>query len=225
MAPTKPTDDPAKDKKPLPNKPETKLPPIPHGSRIHKRPLPGPPPSAHPRITPNSTRRAASPATVEARMATADPDGYIPSPRAAHTVVIKVASGASFMSLVRRARKALEKAPGRQNTTGLPLAARVAALRVGGSNSGGGGVGSGGTGRVFSDALDDVVFVATGKAIAKAVEVAGLFTREKDLRVLMRTRSLKAVDDVVAEDEEGDLEDEVRVRYLSCLEVGIRWAS
>jgi ribonuclease P/MRP protein subunit POP7 len=57
------------------------------------------------------------------------------------------------------------------------------------------------------------------------VDVAGLFTREKDLLVLMRTRSLKAVDDVVAEDEEGDLEDEVRVRYLSCLEVGIRWAS
>jgi ribonuclease P/MRP protein subunit POP7 len=73
--------------------------------------------------------------------------------------------------------------------------------------------------------LDDVVLVATGRAISKAVDVAGLFTREKDLLVLMRTRSLKAVDDVVAEDEEGDLEDEVRVRYLSCLEVGIRWAS
>lgn len=160
-------------------------------------------------------------------MAAADPDGYIPTPRAAHTAVIKVSSGASFMSLVRRARKALDKAPGRQSTTGLPLAARVAQLKVGGSGgAGAGGVGGagGGTGRVFSDALDDVVLVATGRAISKAVDVAGLFTREKDLLVLMRTRSLRAVDDVVAEDE-GDLEDEVRVRYLSCLEVGIRWAS
>lgn len=157
-------------------------------------------------------------------MAAADPDGYIPAPRAAHTAVIKVSSGASFMSLVRRARKALDKAPGRQSTTGLPLAARVAQLKVGGSGGAGAGGAGGGTGRVFSDALDDVVLVATGRAISKAVDVAGLFTREKDLLVLMRTRSLRAVDDVVAEDE-GDLEDEVRVRYLSCLEVGIRWAS
>ncbi|KAK3290276.1 Rpp20 subunit of nuclear RNase MRP and P-domain-containing protein [Chaetomium fimeti] len=240
MAPTKPTNDELAQQKALPNKPETKLPPIPHGSRIQKRPLPGPSPSARPRTntnsTANSSRRSASPSSIEARMAAADPDGYLPPPRASHTAVIKVSSGASFMSLVRRARKALDKAPARQTTKGLPLAARVAALKVRGGVSGGvaGGGGSsaaavgngrGPTGRLLADALDDVVLVATGRAIEKAVDVAGLFTREKDLVVLMRTRSLRAVDDVVAEDEEADVEDEVRVRYVSSLEVGIRWAS
>ncbi|KAH6855427.1 Rpp20 subunit of nuclear RNase MRP and P-domain-containing protein [Chaetomium sp. MPI-CAGE-AT-0009] len=239
MAPTKPTSDELAQQKALTNKPETKLPPIPHGSRIQKRPLPGPSPSARPRTTttPNSrTHRSGSPTSVEARMAAADPDGYLPPPRASHTAVIKVSSGASFMSLVRRARKALEKAPARQSTKGLPLAARVAALKVGGAGSGGGGGGGGGAssgavgngrgpGRLLADALDDVVLVATGRAIEKAVDVAGLFTREKDLVVLMRTRSLRAVDDVMAEDEEADIEDEVRVRYVSSLEVGIRWAS
>jgi ribonuclease P/MRP protein subunit POP7 len=68
-----------------------------------------------------------------------------------------------------------------------------------------------------------VVLVATGKAIARAVEVAGFFTREKDLAVLLRTRSVRAVDDVVAADDDADVEDQVRVRGLSCVEVGIRW--
>ncbi|KAK4041509.1 Rpp20 subunit of nuclear RNase MRP and P-domain-containing protein [Parachaetomium inaequale] len=225
MAPTPPTSN--SNQNTLPNKPETKLPPIPHGSRIQKRPLPGPSPAARPRTT--------APMSIEQRMATADPDGYIPPPRATHTAVIKVSSGASFMSLVRRVRKALEKAPACQSTKGLPLTARVAALKVGGgnggNNKGAGGNGSGstttgrGTSGLIADALDDVVLVATGRAIERAVDVAGFFTREKDLVVLMRTRTLRAVDDVVAVDEEADVEDEVRVRYVNCLEVGVRWAS
>lgn len=148
------------------------------------------------------------------------------------------------MSLVRRVRKALEKAPSsalsQHSTKGLPLAARIAALKVarpsggGGSTTGGGGkggntegvgIGGGGRGRagVIADALDDVVLVATGRAIERAVDVGGFFTREKDLAVLVRTRTVRAVDDVVAEDEEADVEDQVRVRGVSCVEVGIRW--
>jgi ribonuclease P/MRP protein subunit POP7 len=69
-----------------------------------------------------------------------------------------------------------------------------------------------------------VVLVATGRAIEKASEVGGFFTREKDLVVLVRTRTLQAVDDVVVEDEEADVEDQVRVRCVSCVEIGIRWA-
>ncbi|AEO64868.1 uncharacterized protein THITE_2111223 [Thermothielavioides terrestris NRRL 8126] len=131
------------------------------------------------------------------------------------------------MSLVRRVRKALEKRTQAQaSTKRLPLAARVAAVKAAASAPGAGtGGGAGGNGAAAEDALDDVVLVATGKAIARAVEVGGFFTRERDLLVLVRTRTLQAVDDVVAGDEDGDGEDQVRVRNVSCVEVGIRWAS
>jgi ribonuclease P/MRP protein subunit POP7 len=135
------------------------------------------------------------------------------------------------MSLVRRVRKALDKAPAQHSTRGLPLTARIAALKVAKPGDGV-GVGVGGShgnvgrgqGGIISDALDDVVLVATGRAIEKAIDVGGFFTREKDLIVLVRTRTLQAVDDVVVEDEEADVEDQVRVRCLSCVEIGIRWA-
>ncbi|KAL2134975.1 hypothetical protein VTI74DRAFT_10202 [Chaetomium olivicolor] len=193
--------------KPLSNRPETKLPRIPQGSCIQKRPLPGPFPSARPR---SSAPRLSS--------SSFDPDGYLPPPRATHTSVIKVSSGASFMSLVKRVRQGLEKAPSLQATKGLPLSARVAALRVAKPNSKTQQQG------VIEDSPDDVVLVATGRAIQKAVEVGGFFTRERDLVVLVRTRTLQAIDDIVARDEEADVEDQVRVRNVSCVEVGIRWA-
>lgn len=120
------------------------------------------------------------------------------------------------MSLVRRVRKGLENGP--QKTKGLALTARIAALEVrksGGSSRCG----------VVEDALDDVVLVATGRAIQNAIEVGGFFTRERDLVVLTRTRTLRAIDDIVAEDEDADVEDRVQVRNISCVEVGIRWAS
>jgi ribonuclease P/MRP protein subunit POP7 len=126
------------------------------------------------------------------------------------------------MSLVRRVRKALDKAPAQNSTRGLPLTARIAALKVAKSGDGVGVGGSHGNvgrgqGGIISDALDDVVLVATGRAIEKAIDVGGFFTREKDLIVLVRTRTLQAVDDVVVEDEEADVEDQVRVRCLSCV--------
>ncbi|KAK4133568.1 hypothetical protein BT67DRAFT_423729 [Trichocladium antarcticum] len=207
MSPTPATANKGADPKALANRPENKLPPIPKGSRIQKRPLPGPPPFSKSQNTLSANVRTA-PAT--------EPDGYTLPPRATHTVVIKVASSASFMSLVRRVRKALEKGPP-QKTKGLALAARVAALDVRGR-------GAGGQAGPVEDALDDVVLVATGRAIQRAVEVGAFFTRERDLVVLARTRTLRAIDDVVAQDEEADVEDQVRVRNLSCVEVGIRWA-
>jgi ribonuclease P/MRP protein subunit POP7 len=130
------------------------------------------------------------------------------------------------MSLVRHVRKALEKAPsrgaGRDNR--VPLAARVAAVSSTKSGSDTGGQQVRG---VIEDRLDDVMLVATGRAIATAVEVGGFFTRERELAVLVRTRTVQAVDDVVVVDEEADadVEDQVRVRNVSCVEVGIRWAS
>ncbi|KAK3904007.1 Rpp20 subunit of nuclear RNase MRP and P-domain-containing protein, partial [Staphylotrichum tortipilum] len=159
-----------------------------------------------------------------------DPDGYPLPPRAPHTSVLKVTASASFMSLVTRARKALEKsAPSSssRHTHGAgksqpPLAARIAAVR---DSTAAAAAGTGERG-VVCDAQDDVVLVATGRAIQKAVEVGGFFTRERDLVVAVRTRTVKAVDDVVAVDEEeAEGEDAVRVRGVSCVEVGIRWAS
>lgn len=85
----------------------------------------------------------------------------------------------------------------------------------------------------MEDALDDVVLVATGRAIQKAVEVGCFFTRERDLNVLLRTRTVRGVDDVVRADEGGDEGDDgseeeeegtgARVRAVSCVEVGVRW--
>ncbi|KAH6629981.1 Rpp20 subunit of nuclear RNase MRP and P-domain-containing protein [Chaetomium sp. MPI-SDFR-AT-0129] len=247
MAPTTPADNSTPQNTALINKPDTKLPPIPNGSRIVKRPLPGPSPSAYPRPRPHpqsqshrqppnkhtttTTTTTPTTTTLPTLLATADSDGYIPPPRASHTAVLKVSSGASFMSLVRRARKILDRratamtmGSGRTGgAKGVPsLAARVAAL--GGDAASGNGSGSRSVGFV-TDGLDDVLFVATGRAIEKAVELACFFQRERELIVLMRTRSVKAVDDVVAADEEADVEDGVRVRNLSSLEVGIRWAS
>lgn len=138
-------------------------------------------------------------------------------PRAPHTVVIKVSASTPFMAAVKRARHALETGP--QTTKGLPLTARIAALGVDAAKAGEAVLGP------VSDALDEVVLVATGRAIAKALEVGMFLKRNKELVVVVRTRTVAAIDDVVmggVEEEEGGGEEEVRVRQLSCVEVGIR---
>ncbi|KAM7189966.1 ribonucleases P/MRP protein subunit POP7 [Rhypophila sp. PSN 637] len=187
--------------KPLPNRPQEKMPALPKGSRIHKRPLPN---------APFNLRQSSS-----SSQPVFDLDGYLMPPRAAHTVIIKVSSKAPFMSLVKRVRKALENGP--QKTKGLPLTARIAAMEVEmkakDSNMG-----------PITDALDDVVLIGTGRAIQKTVEVGCFFTRDKNLLVIPRTRSLAAIDDIEMDDDEVDIEDGVRTRHVSCLEVGIRWA-
>lgn len=206
---------------PLINRPEAKLPALPKGttppppprpvaspltpllpgSRVHKRPLPFP--------SVRTTARAFGPDF--------DLDGYRMPPRAPHTVVIKVSASTPFMAAVKRARNALETGP--QTTKGLPLTARIAALGVDAAKAGEAVLGP------VSDALDEVVLVATGRAIAKALEVGMFLKRNKELVVVVRTRTVAAIDDVVmggVEEEEGGGEEEVRVRQLSCVEVGIR---
>ncbi|KAK0671693.1 Rpp20 subunit of nuclear RNase MRP and P-domain-containing protein [Cercophora samala] len=205
------TQQPVSAQNPLLNKSENKLPPIPDGSRIRKRPLPVPP---HRR----TLKSAASTVSFQ-NQTTPDLDGYLPPPRAIHTQIIKVASSASYMSLVKRVRKALESARNNQQATtkGLPLAARVAALGVKNGRSDATGP--------IADALDDVVLIATGRAIQKAIEVGASFTRERDLVVIARTRTVQAVDDIEMIDEDAEEEDSARVRQVSCIEVGLRWAS
>jgi ribonuclease P/MRP protein subunit POP7 len=93
---------------------------------------------------------------------------------------------------------------------------------------------------------DDVVLLGTGRAIEKTLQVAAWLQRRGDLRVSLRTGSVGTVDDLVpverrkAEDgdgdgmgaeEDADLRDaasdggelpSARVRWLSCMEVGVR---
>lgn len=133
------------------------------------------------------------------------------------------------MSIVSRARKALDNGPAgvhaNTSTKGLPLASRVAALSTtdasttredGGSGNGNGNEGAG-----------EVLVRGTGRAMAKTLEVAAWFTRQADVRVSLRTMTLKAVDDVVVDEDDAEAEggfaaeEETRVRMVNCLELGI----
>lgn len=129
------------------------------------------------------------------------------------------------MALVKRVRKALDR-DGPQKTKGMSLTTRVAALAVeNGARHRGetSAVAAATTTGAQGGAFDDVVLVGTGRAIQKTVDVGAFFSRETELDVGVRTRSLCALDDIVVVDEDLDEEDQTRVRYLSCLEVGIRW--
>jgi ribonuclease P/MRP protein subunit POP7 len=69
---------------------------------------------------------------------------------------------------------------------------------------------------------EEVVYKATGRAIAKGLQVAMWWQGQEDVRVRIGTASVGAVDDVVGKDDgEGVGEVESRVRRTSCLEVGL----
>lgn len=197
--------DPDKTNTKLPNQPQIKLPPLPKGSRIQKRPLP---------------RRTPASASVVGHV---DADGYR-TPAGRSPTCVHVSAKAPFMSVVKRVRKALENGP--QKTKGLPLLARVAALNTGRGSAGGGddneeGEVDGGAGKAGAE----VLVLGTGRAIEKTLNVAAWFNRQKDCRVTLRTRTLGAVDDVIMGETEGgeeDEEDQARVRMVSCLEVVIK---
>lgn len=71
---------------------------------------------------------------------------------------------------------------------------------------------------------EEVILKATGKAVERLLGVAGWFLQEVEgeggkYRVVVRTGSVGAVDDVVGKEGEGD--EGSRVRRVSCLEVGV----
>jgi ribonuclease P/MRP protein subunit POP7 len=81
---------------------------------------------------------------------------------------------------------------------------------------------------------EEVILKGTGKAIEKVVALAAWFQdgaqSELGVRVVVRTGSVGAIDDVVPRDEEQGADegedgvgegDETRIRRVSCLEVGI----
>ena len=157
--------------------------------------------------------------------------------------MIKVSGSASFISIVKRVQKALDKRQGQ--SAGPKTNSNYLQNRSGGSSNSRAGNETNrpdlrtdrGSGRqqqqqqqqqqqgITEDAQDDVVLIATGKAIQKVVEVGGFFSRESQLRVLARTRTISAVDEVLDEDGEEAEEGGTRVRGVSCLEVGVRWVN
>lgn len=133
------------------------------------------------------------------------------------------------MSIVSRARKALDNGPAgvhaNTSTKGLPLASRVAALST--TDAGGDGSGGGGGSSSSEGAAGEILVRGTGRAMAKTLEVAAWFTRQADVRVSLRTMTLEAVDDVVVDEDDAEAEggfaaeEETRVRMVNCLELGI----
>lgn len=132
--------------------------------------------------------------------------------------IIYAGTNSPVMGLISKVRKALDHSPTSRSSKGLPLAARMAALNAPASGPAAG-----------ADA-DEVLVRATGRAIPNGLRVAAWFGRQTDCRVSVRTMSLEAVDDVVADGEDGvDVEEEggfaaeegTRVRGVSCLEIGV----
>lgn len=128
------------------------------------------------------------------------------------------------MSIVSRARKALDNGPAgvhaNTSTKGLPLASLVAALSTADAST----TGEDGSGK--GEGAGEVLVRGTGRAMAKTLEVAAWFTRQADVRVSLRTMTLEAVDDVVVDEDDAEAEggfaaEETRVRMVNCLELGI----
>ena len=70
-------------------------------------------------------------------------------------------------------------------------------------------------------ASEEVLVKATGKAIEKALQVALYFQAQKDCMVKLKTGSVGAVDDVIAEEGQEEEVPDTRIRRTSMLEVGI----
>lgn len=141
-------------------------------------------------------------------------------PASSKSPVIYISSGTPFMSAVKRVRKHLDKSL--RDTGAAPknasLHSRVEALkrRV--------GSGSKSAGEDGSPAPVVVTVLGTGKAVQKTLSLASWFEQENDCHVSVRTKTLGAVDDVVAglDSVEDGFEDQSRVRKLSGLEVTIK---
>jgi ribonuclease P/MRP protein subunit POP7 len=136
------------------------------------------------------------------------------------------------MAVITRTMKILNKVPRR--TRSMPLAERIHAVND--------------AGRQERD-KDDVVILGTGRAVENTLEIAAYLQRKGDLKVGVYTSSVAAVDDFIPDvkvgrvlgnlddDDRGEYEeDDVhvaseasvaiqpsgRVRWTSCVEIGVR---
>ncbi|KAI9642521.1 hypothetical protein NHQ30_009326 [Ciborinia camelliae] len=145
----------------------------------------------------------------------------IASPRSSSEKVVYVSPNSPFIAIVKRVRKYLEGAEFRAGPTILPSTDRelmreieegIKCSRMGKKT------GSGNNG-------EEVVLKGTGKAIEKTLQLANWWQQQEGVRVVIRTRSIAAVDDVVGvggEDEDME-ESESRVRRVNVLEVAVSY--
>ena len=180
------------------------------GSRVRKRPL------SLPNNLPKEVRKGDKDST---ETPTSGPRGWARGARASYTKTIRVTSTAPVASILRRVREALERGP--ERTRGLSLSARVnqanAEYRTRNQERQ--------TSGAIGDRFDDVVLVGTGRAIQKTMEAGAVFSQRKDLLVTPRTFTVQGIDDIINDDDAADVEDTSRVRNISGLEIGIRWAT
>ena len=150
-----------------------------------------------------------------------------PSTHAAHRIYVNTRS--PFRSVTSRVRKQLDKnlrqasyantaftnrLAGRKHVS---LDERVRAIQSQQQQQRGASTGIG------LENSGEVLVLATGRAIEKAVSVASFFQKQRDCIVQLRTRSVAAVDDLVEEGEEDfPFGSETRKRMVSCLEVSIK---
>lgn len=153
------------------------------------------------------------------------------------------------MSLVKRVRKKLEHDAGRArlpSTKGLPLLSQLDNLNVRGAIASSSALSSGTVPASVDPEKQEVKVLATGKAIPKAIEVAAWFQRQPDCFISIKSGSLPTVDEVehpigrvlgtarTEKDDEGDVEmeldceeseefDSSRTRYLTYVEVGVKY--
>lgn len=146
----------------------------------------------------------------------------IASPRSSSEKVVYVSPQSSFIAIVKRVRRYLDGAEFRAGPTILPTTDRELMREIEegikhtrmGKRAGGGSDG-------------EVVMKGTGKAIEKTLTLANWWQKQEGVRVMLRTKSIATVDDIVGvggEDEDEDLkEDDSRIRRVSVLEVAISY--
>ncbi|KAI5867509.1 Rpp20 subunit of nuclear RNase MRP and P-domain-containing protein [Durotheca rogersii] len=186
----------------------TKLPPIPKGATVRRRPTPVKTPSTR------STRRIYVTANTPFRSVTARVRKQLDK----NLRTASASSGSAFTS----------RLAGRKHAS---LDERVQAIqrhqkqrqrqRSDDDDDSATGTGSG-IGIGLEDA-GEVVVVGTGRAIQRVAEAALFFQKQDDCVVRLRTASVAAVNDVIEEDdEEWGGEGEERTRMMSSLEASIR---
>ncbi|KAI1741944.1 Rpp20 subunit of nuclear RNase MRP and P-domain-containing protein [Xylaria scruposa] len=177
----------------LPGATTKKLPPVPKGATVRRRPIP-----SGPVASTTSARRIHVSAKTPFRSVTTrvrkQLDKYLrqsASSRATFTNKLSQKKNASLGERVRRIQEQSQNAA----TGGLGL---------GLENSG------------------EVLVLGTGRAIPKVTEVALFFQKQPDCIVQLRTGSVAAVDDVISQEDglEGDVTE--RARMMSSLEASIR---
>lgn len=131
--------------------------------------------------------------------------------------IVYVSSGTKFISAVKRVRSLLKEADKRatqsalsqkKNQRGDPIMA-AAQASINKENK-----------------SEEVIIKATGKAIEKATELALYFQQQDDCRIMLRTGTVEAIDDIIEkpgakrkrDDDDGELP-ETRIRRTSVMEV------